>query len=108
MLVFIHSVYFSSGFGNDILNQCHALIRVLLIMLSFWGFAHDKACILGTDAQPYMCGFDSLQTLGQEVWCFSPVWLTLGMCERQSRHCWGSCTNTNKSLLENGNLQMTF
>lgn len=53
-------VYFSSGFADDILNRCHVFIRALLIMLSTEGLAHDRAYISTTDAQPYMCGWDSL------------------------------------------------
>lgn len=70
MLFFIRLVYFSSGFVEHILNQCHVFIKALLIMLSPWGLVHDRAYISAADAQLYTCGWDSLQTLGPEVWCF--------------------------------------
>lgn len=85
------------------LNQCHLLIRALLIILSPWGLAHDRAQISAADAQLHTCGRDSLQTLGLEVLVLSPVWLTPRTSQRHSRRCWWNYTytNTNKQLLEN-------
>lgn len=69
-LFFFHSVYFFSRFVDDILNQCRVFMRALFIMLSPWGFAYDRVSISAADAWFYMCGWDSLQTLGPEAWSF--------------------------------------
>ncbi len=64
--------------------------------------------VSAADAQLHTCGWDSLQTLGPEVWLLSPVWLTLGTSERHSTHCWWNYTYTNKSFLKIRLLQITF
>lgn len=69
-LFFIHSVYFFSRFADDIFNQRRVFIGALFIRLSPWGFAYDRASISAADAWLYMCGWDSLQTLGPEAWSF--------------------------------------
>lgn len=95
-LFFIRLVYFSRGFVNHILNQCHEFIRDLLIMLSPWGLAHDRAYISAADAQLHTCGWDSLQTLGPEVCAFTSL-VNPGVHLRDTQHTAGEATHTQTS-----------